>query len=154
MSNGTINEFEVLKFVTAQESTKVPGELIFRDDTGRIYFLDKKFKSELDMEAEERYLAWVTKEADKVGYIVVDINGVELLDYIFAYIDMGIDKARILVGDRHTPIVKLSNYLHNNSRRMKMYKEVNNITEISEHAKLDITLGYLKYAYSDHVCMI
>lgn len=75
-------KYQVLKIMQVVKSTK-DNSLIFRDNHGKIYFIDKKYNSGYKGISEgQKILVWVVKELDKVGYVRLTIDNVYIEEFI------------------------------------------------------------------------
>jgi hypothetical protein len=98
------------------KSKKPGGELIFRDNKGKIYFLAKIEKdSGVELEFDKRYLVWVIKENNKVGYVRVTVAGRPLRDHIDNFKNYD-DDHYITMGNKFIDkdVIRLHNIMYNN----------------------------------------
>jgi len=115
--------YEVFKYVTVVKSVK-DGNIIFKDDNGKIYFIDRKFASGYeDIDSSclgDRIIVWVRKELDKFGYVSVmvdDFTGPVTIDKFidnfskYSFYDLiSID----IKDTKYKDLVFMSNYVYNN----------------------------------------
>lgn len=113
-----VKMYDVLKEVTIAKSKK-DESIIFLDNSGRVYFVDKK-KSDLydtlDLSVDEgkNILVWVTKELDKVGFVTISIDGKLVSEHIDKVLTDGEDYVkRCKSGDLSKDEMQLFNYLYN-----------------------------------------
>jgi len=84
MSKNNLKKWEVVKRLKLTKSVIQQDQLVFIDETKRIYVPDRYVnKKVLDsFKIGETYTCWVTKESDRVGFVKVSINNIPLDNFL------------------------------------------------------------------------
>lgn len=113
-----IRMYDVLKSVKITKSRK-DGSVIFIDNNGRVYFIDKKKNDLYDtldssLDVGRDILVWVTKELDKVGFVSIAVNNTMLSEYIDGVLSNDSDfQERCLNRELCKDETQLFNYIYN-----------------------------------------
>lgn len=122
-SDKKLPQYNVVKLAKLVKSTKNEGEYLFRDRTGRIYFIDKKGNSDLlkDMAVDIYHVVWVVKEAERVGYVRVSIDGKSVPDYIISLVDLSVNDYLDTKDAKRNDSVFFTNYMYNHDIDFNKY---------------------------------
>jgi len=121
--------YDVIKYLTVHDNIK-DDTVIFKDGRGKIYFLDKRYGNGVEeVKSGDRVLVWVLKEMDKVGYVRLEINGLDILSYIKEFSKLTVDDILTISLKTAVNKVRLCNDLYNHDIdfRIKIATSINTI---------------------------
>lgn len=131
-------KYNVIKLCKLVKSTKNEGEFLFRDKDGRIYFIDKKGNSDLlkDLAVDVYHVVWVVKEAAKVGYVRVSVDGLSVPDFILGLVDLEVNDYLDMKDAKYTDSVFFTNYMYNHDIKFNKY-----LAEENDEEQTDVEVG-------------
>ena len=108
--------YDVVKHVIAVKNNK-DDSVIFKDINGKIYFLDKRYNKGIEkINIGDQVLVWVQKEMDKVGYVTLEINGLDIKSYIEKFEELTLNDILTIEPKVATNKTRLSNDIYNHDK--------------------------------------
>jgi len=124
-------KYTVIKLAKLLKSTKNENELIFKDESGRIYFMDRKSNHDLvkELPIGEYHHVWVVKESEKIGYVRTNINGMHIVDYLMSLVGLTYEDYLEMEEVGRDDVLFLTNYMYNHDIEFnKFLKNQNPLT--------------------------
>ena len=142
--------YDIIKYVTAIKSNK-DDSIVFKDNGGKIYFLDKRYNKGIEkINIGDQVLVWVQKEMDKVGYVALEINGLDIKSYIKKFRELTLDDILTIEPKVATNKTKLSNDIYNHDKDFRMKSSEDNSVLLLPFAK-DVINFYDKVGINSEI---
>jgi len=129
-------------------------ERMLRNEEGKIYFLDQRFRDEqkhiLEDNDDKEILVWVLKDLEKIGFVRLDVTGVLLQDYVDTLKDLTMMYYRDVKHNSR----KDEQYLHNDLyNKDTMFEEYQNMTPLdaTTQAAQDLDAFYDKMGINTEI---
>jgi len=152
MAQKAMKKYPVLRVVTVVESNKNEGELIFKTNEGKLFFIDKKFPEGYErISYGDKLLVWVTKEFESMGYVRVTIDGITIIEHINGLSEKRLDDYKSDSISERCDSLMLLNYLRYNDIGFTRYLKTITVGGIIVEGKsVSIRDGLELYLENEH----